>query len=314
MSAVQTWDCSTALVSPFHSRASCPGLWAGSVCPTGLHPRRALQGWSRNAPVFLSRHLPRTNVPEAESQNAVGERQSHGPGHDCGQPGEALPWAIAWPLSCRSGLDAHLPNPRTFHGAVPTCQACRVTRSRIRRRWAGAAAPRACTMPLLLLLPRLALLEQCLRHRFSHHGVTRRVCDLTARPHPHGHTLGHLPPKHRPRHAPPPHVTSGGGAPRACPILPPWQGRVPRRPLTPWPWLGIAAGSLQRWGGGAAGSCPLQCRTRVSWCRWGPRGNAEARRCQRGERWSCAVGLLLGAALVWERCCGTLPQGPTRGL
>lgn len=55
---------------------SAPWLWAGALCPTGawIGPRRALQGSSRNAPVFLSGHLPGTHVPEAESRDPAGEQ------------------------------------------------------------------------------------------------------------------------------------------------------------------------------------------------------------------------------------------------
>lgn len=82
---------SAAPSAPWAVGWGCVGAW---ICP-----RRALQGSSGDAPVFLSRHLPRTDVPEAERRDPAGEWQSHGPGHGCAQPGEEVL------LRCRSGPD-----------------------------------------------------------------------------------------------------------------------------------------------------------------------------------------------------------------
>ena len=57
-----------------------PGWGWGCVLGTWGDPRRARQGWSRNAPVFLGGHLLRTDVPKAESQGSAGEWQNHGAG------------------------------------------------------------------------------------------------------------------------------------------------------------------------------------------------------------------------------------------
>ena len=80
-----------------------PGCGLG-LCVGNLGcPRRALQGWSRKASVLLSGHLPRTDVPEAESRDPAREQQNHSPGHGCDRPGrEALLQAIAWP--CHAAL------------------------------------------------------------------------------------------------------------------------------------------------------------------------------------------------------------------
>ena len=154
-----------------------------------------------------------------------------------------------------------------------TSWARRATRRRIRK-WAGAMAPSARTMPLLLLLlllllplllpllllplllPLLALLERCPWHSTAHHGVTQWGT-VTSQPSlPTAATpLAHCPsPKHCPRPAPPPHGTLGGrgsqrgGTPRLSHPAP-QQRHVQWRPLTSWPCRGIVAGSPQHWGG-----------------------------------------------------------------
>lgn len=86
-------------------------------------PKESTAGPEQECCRFPERTSPRQNVPEAESQDPAGERRSHGPRHDCDQPGgEALPWDIAWPLRCCFGPDAQargrLPRGRAAQGRL----------------------------------------------------------------------------------------------------------------------------------------------------------------------------------------------------
>ena len=259
------------------------------------------------------------------------------------QPGQAAlpalphhnPSSAVTPRSWCRPSPAHLPNPRARHGAAWASQARRAT-GRRRRQRVGATAPRACTMlllPLLLLLmllPLLALLERCLWHGTTYHGVAQRGFVMSQPGHPTmaipwGATC---PPSTALQHAPPPHVTSGGRGsrrggrlrlPHPAPIVgpcaaespSPWWGRVQQRPL---PSQGLWPALLSAGVGGTASCSPFQRHFHVSWHRHVLRGRAKAGRCQHGERWSRTAGLLLGAALVQECTAVHCPQGLTRGV
>lgn len=82
----------------------CPLCSPGCASHEDLgSPRRSLQGKSRSAPVFLSRHLPRTDIPGLKGRIQLRSIRAPAVSTDITSPGMKCSHRLLLALQCRSG-------------------------------------------------------------------------------------------------------------------------------------------------------------------------------------------------------------------